>query len=116
MTVIGTVLPFSTSGGMSSLTLPVCTAASPMTLRIAAASIAGVASAGRMVTIGTAPSTAAPRRGRRNWRRVDSAGSVHRHFLFAQRDEIRHHVLDLLGGQDRLAAPGGPTRCRPSTR
>ena len=42
MTVIGTVLPFSTSGGMSSLTLPVRTVAPPVTFWIAEASIAGV--------------------------------------------------------------------------
>src|SRR5216683_144824 len=47
VTVIGTVLPFSTSGGTSSLTLPVRTGASPATLRMAPASVAGVASAGR---------------------------------------------------------------------
>ena len=35
MTVIATVLPFSTSGGRSSLTLPGFTAASPTTWRIA---------------------------------------------------------------------------------
>src|SRR6266568_729822 len=46
LTVIGTVLPFSTSGGTSSLTLPVWTMAEPTTSRIAAASISGVARAG----------------------------------------------------------------------
>src|SRR4029077_14387894 len=60
LTVIGTVLPFSTSGGTSSLILPVFTGAPPVTLRIADASDAGVASAGRSGTIGTAPSTGPP--------------------------------------------------------
>src|ERR1700730_16642080 len=41
LTVIGTVLPFSTSGGISSLTLPVLTSAEPTTLRMAEARIAG---------------------------------------------------------------------------
>src|SRR3954447_17443888 len=71
LTVIGTVLPFSTSGGKSSLTLPVRTAAPPTTFRMAEASVAGVASAGRRVTAGTEPSTAAlPARPRKR-RRVD---------------------------------------------
>ena len=52
-TVTATELPFSTRGGTSSLTLPVRTTAEPVTSRIAAAIIAGVALAG-----GTAPSTA----------------------------------------------------------
>src|SRR5437763_684146 len=67
LTVIGTVLPFSTKGGMSSLTLPILTAADPVTLRIADASMAGVASAGRSVTA----STIAPPARVRNLRRVD---------------------------------------------
>ena len=55
LTVIGTVLPFSTSGGISSLTLPVRTLASPTMLRIAADCIAGVAATGRTMTITAAP-------------------------------------------------------------
>src|ERR1035437_1000300 len=107
LTVIGTVLPFSTSGGTSSLTLPVRTTAAPTTFRMAAARGAGVAAAGCSVTMGTAPSTAAPPARPRNWRRVYSsclrtAGPA---FLFAERCEIRHHILDLPGRQDRLAAP-----------
>src|ERR1700733_9644414 len=110
LTVIGTVLPFSTSGGISSLTLPVCTTAAPTTLRMAVASIAGVASAGRSVTIGTAPITAAPLARPRKWRRVECsgiriAGPI---FLFTQACKIRHDILDLFRRQDRLAAP-----CRP---
>src|SRR3977135_283784 len=81
LTVIGTVLPFSTSGGMSSLTLPVCTTAEPTTFRIALASIAGVASAGRRVTVSIA---ALPVRAR-NCRRVALVGLsiVDQAFLFA---------------------------------
>src|SRR5258708_11388184 len=75
---------------------------------IAAASIAGVASAGRNVTIGTAPSTAALPARPRNWRRVVSCwcttGSA---FLFAQAYEICHDVFDLFRQQDRSAAPCG---------
>src|SRR5258708_19456582 len=75
---------------------------------IAAASIAGVASAGRNVTIGTAPSTAALPARPRNWRRVVSCwcitGSA---FLFAQAYEICHDVFDLFRRQDRSAAPCG---------
>src|ERR1700722_11779893 len=84
LTVIGTVLPFSTSGGTSSLTLPGRTTASPTTFLIAAASIAGVARAGRSVTIGTVITTAALPVRPRNWRRVEYSwlitGSF---FLFA---------------------------------
>src|ERR1700722_6841501 len=104
LTVIGTVLPFSTSGGMSSLTLPVRTGAVPTMLRMAVESVAGVACAGRSVTIGTAPATAAPARPR-NWRRVDRSGSRICASLFAQTCEISHDILDLFRRQDRLAAP-----------
>src|SRR5450759_3549297 len=107
LTVIGTVLPFSTSGGMSSFIFPVRTTAAPTTFRIAAASIAGVASASRSVTTGTAPSTAALPARPRNRRRVEFsylriAGSA---LLFPQCCKIRHHILDLVRRQDRLAAP-----------
>src|SRR5437773_4541662 len=91
---------------MSSFTFPVRTVASPTTFRIAVVSIAGVASAGRSVSTGTAPSTAAPPARFRNWRRVVSGGWCMFVFLFAQRGEIRHDVFDLFGRQDRLAAPG----------
>src|SRR5947209_9882556 len=74
LTVIGTVLPFSTKGGTSSLTLPVRTTAAPVTSRIAAAIIAGVAAAGCAATIGTAPTTAAPPVSARNRRRVERSG------------------------------------------
>jgi hypothetical protein len=65
------VLPFSTSGGISSLTLPVRTTASPTTVLIADVIVAGVASAGRIVTMGTLPSTAALPARLRNCRRVE---------------------------------------------
>src|SRR5260221_1569521 len=107
LTVIGTVLPFSTSGGTSSLTLPVRTGASPTTLRMAEASIAGVPSAGRNVTIGTVPNNAAPPARPRKRRRVDGSKScmMGQTLLIAQRCKIRHNILDLLRRQDRLAAP-----------
>src|SRR3954470_107094 len=103
--VIGTVLPFSTSGGISILTLPVRTTAAPTTFLIAAANVAGVAPAGCSATIGTVPITAAPPASPRNPRRVDCSclcmvGSA---FLFAQCREICHEVFDLFRGQDRLA-------------
>src|ERR1700738_4101251 len=106
LTVIGTVLPFSTSGGMSSFTFPVRTTALPTTLRIAAASIAGVASAGRRETTGTAPSAAALPARPRNRRRVEfSCCCITGPFLFTQACEICHDILDLFRRQDRLAAP-----------
>src|SRR5258708_31954042 len=78
LTVIGTVLPFSTSGGTLSFTFPVRTGASPLRLPIAEASIAGVASAGRTVTIGIVPHSAAPPARPRKRRRVDGSKSCMR--------------------------------------
>src|SRR4051794_23820510 len=108
LTVIGTVLPFSTKGGTSSLTLPVRTTAVPTTSRIAPAIVAGVASAGRSVTIGTVPSTAALPAEARNWRRVAVFGLRIRFsldHLFAQARKICHDILDLLCRQDRSPPP-----------
>src|SRR6476646_1539592 len=113
LTVIGTVLPFSTSGGISSLTLPVRTAASPTTFRIAVVSIAGVASAGRTVRTGTSPSTAALPASVRNWRRVESSDRCIVSFLFTQRHQIRHDILDLFGREDRFSLPGSPDAIEP---
>src|SRR3954469_20252107 len=75
LTVSGTVLPFSTKGGTSSLTLPVRTTAAPATSRIAPAIAAGVASAGHGVAIGRVPRTAALPAEARNRRRVEFFGS-----------------------------------------
>ncbi len=84
LTVIGTVLPFSTSGGISILTFPVRTTASPTTVLIADVIVAGVASAGRSVTMGTVPITAALPARLRNWRRVEFLRScIGNSFLFA---------------------------------
>src|SRR5580700_8149558 len=107
LTVIGTVLPFSTNGGMSSLTLPVRTSAVPVTLRMAEASIAGVAWSGRTVTTGIAPATAMPPAKPRNWRRVDGVGLRIDlcASLVAQRCKVSHDILDLFRRQDRLSLP-----------
>src|ERR1700736_6686769 len=85
LTVIGTVLPFSTSGGTSSLTLPVFTAAVPTTFLIAAAMVSGVAGAGRRLTTGTTPIAAALPARPRKQRRVEASDLriVYRAFLFA---------------------------------
>src|ERR1700677_4875649 len=106
LTVIGTVLPFSTSGGMSSLTFPVFTMAAPTTSRIAVASIAGVASTGgTVITMSAAMPPARPR----NWRRVASGSCIGSSLLtlFTQRHQIGHDILDLFRRQDRSAAPIG---------
>src|ERR1700751_5621550 len=112
-TIIGTVLPFSTNGGMSSLTLPARTGASPTRLRSAEVSIAGVASTSRKVTTGSAPATAAPPARCRNVRRV--AFAVRRiaidTVLFPKRCKVSHDVLDLFRRQDRLAAPARTDTC-----
>src|SRR6516165_531112 len=107
LTVIGTVLPFSTSGGISSLTLPVRTGASPTRLRIAALSIAGVASTERVVTMGTAPPTAALPARPRNLRRVvvgEWRITIYV-VLFTKRCKVGHDIFDLRSGEDRLAVP-----------
>src|SRR5438128_1870014 len=93
---IATLLPFSTSGGRSSLILPGFTRASPTIWRIACFIDAGVASAGR--TASTRPTPAAAR----NWRRV--AAAVDALMSVFQRLQVGHHVLDLLRRQRRLAA------------
>src|SRR5258708_17097170 len=84
VTVSGTVLPFSTSGGMSSVTRPDRGVAPPVTSLIAAAIASGVARAdanGRTVI------TAAPAR------------KVRREFMsLLQGCQIGHHHLPLLGG------------------
>src|SRR5215468_1031575 len=107
LTVIGTVLPFSTSGGISSLTLPVRTGASPTTLRIAEESIAGVAFTGRNVTIGTAPAAAAPPARCMNCRRVVLASPriAIAVVLIPKGCKISHDIFDLFRRENRLAAP-----------
>src|SRR6201995_5611698 len=73
LTIIGTLLPFSTSGGMSSLTLPVCTAAPPVTVRIALTIVSGVAATGRRLTAnGKVLAAAALPASLRKRRRVES--------------------------------------------
>jgi len=70
LTASGTVLPFSTSGGRSSFTLPVVTRAGPTTLRMASCISAGVARAGLTWTTDASPMpAAAPPAASRNWRR-----------------------------------------------
>src|SRR5476651_453620 len=91
-TVSGTVLPFSISGGMSSLMRPGRSTAPPVTSLIIASRSAGVACAepsGRSVTR-AAPATKARR-------------SRPRFFISVlQGHKIGHDILDLLGAQDRL--------------
>src|SRR5712671_282122 len=88
-TVSGTVLPFSTSGGMSSLTRPGRTAAPPVTCLMAAASASGVASAG---VHGNTVIAAAPAR------------KTRREFMsLLQGRQIRHDILELLCGKESLA-------------
>src|ERR1043166_2167301 len=99
-TVIGTALPFSTSGGSSSVTLPSCTGASPTTSRIADAMVAGVARAERGARIGASarpPATARKRRRGALWRSMSSIG------LVTQRCKECYHIFGLLGREDRLA-------------
>src|SRR5260221_8646622 len=94
---MATLLPFSTSGGRSSLILPRLTAASPTIWRIACFIDAGVAFAGRTESARPTPATVA-----RNWRRV--AVAVGALMSVFQRLQICHHVLDLLRRQHRLSA------------
>ena len=70
LTASGTVLPFSTSGGRSSFTLPVLTEAEPTTLRTASCIAAGVACAGSTAISDASPiPAAAPPAVSRNSRR-----------------------------------------------
>src|SRR5580700_8705206 len=71
-TVQGTELPFSTSGGRSSLTLPFLTGASPMTARTASFIISGVAAAGLIESRNSAPAPASAPAALRIWRREQS--------------------------------------------
>ena len=59
MTVIGTVLPFSTSGGRSSDTRPLRNSASPISWRIACSICPGVFAAAGVATL-AAPAAASP--------------------------------------------------------
>src|ERR1700681_3074345 len=107
-TVSGTVLPFSTSGGTSIVTLPLRGGAVPTTFLIAACMVAGVA---RLDFVATTEASAIPPASRavpvRKPRRValifarTSIISIFR-ALFAQRHQIGYHILDLLGSEHRL--------------
>ena len=120
-TAHGTVLPFSTSGGMSSLTLPrlhlaprrppcaiaACIAAG-VALRPAATSSggsrrAGSERAGRL-------QDGAPRGVHRSWSLHVCIVCVHR--LVPQRRQKSHHILDLLRVRIGLPRKAGATRCK----
>src|SRR5579864_6563911 len=93
---------------MSSFTLPACTLAPPVTVRMAPAIVSGVASTGRtLMARGSAPITAVPPARPRKRRRVEVARPCIPRFpscLFAQRRQIGHNILNLIGRQDRLVA------------
>src|SRR5499427_4199085 len=105
------VLPFSTSGGMSSVTLPLRTGASPITRWIAAFIISGVASA-RRARSGAVPNAVTPAIPTRTVRRVmwDSLSFVIASSSVPQGHRKRHNVFDLLRRQHRLATK---RRCNP---
>src|SRR5262245_36924345 len=99
--VSGTALPFSMRGGSSSFTLPGVTRADPMTVRTASCISAGVAEAGfTTLTAANPRPAAAPPATFRNSRR-----DVPRSISVPQGHQERHHILDLLGRQNGLAAP-----------
>src|SRR5215467_13936889 len=101
-TASGTVLPFSTIDGNSSLTLPGCGSASPTSPRIASFMAASVAPTGRAA--GASPTATAVNRIRR--RVGGGCGRDRANILpIAQYHQERHDILDLLGGQDGFAAP-----------
>src|SRR5882724_8999795 len=94
-TVSGTVLPFSTIGGNSSLTLPRFIAASPTSARIASSIAAEVAAAG--AASGVKPKPAAANRIRRRVGKAPCGPASIRHpSLVAQRRQESYHILDLL--------------------
>src|SRR5215469_5549184 len=98
-TVNGTVLPFSTIDGNSSLTLPRCGSVSPTSARMASSIVACVASAGSAKGENAALAVASTIQ-----RRVGCI-TVRRPRSVRQRQQEGYHILDLLGPQDRLAAP-----------
>src|SRR5262245_39265208 len=91
LTVSGTVLPFSDSGGSSTFTLPEVTGAVPTTFRMDSSIAAGVASAGvlRTAQLRLRLVAATFRKSRRSMASLDS--------ILECRQE-GHHVLDLLRG------------------
>src|SRR2546430_6145732 len=103
-TVSGTVLPFSTIGGISSLTLPRLIAASPVSPRIASSIAADVAKAG-----GASEARPTPAAASNITRRVGDAlcnrTSITIPSLIAQGPKEGYHILDLLCGQDRPSQP-----------
>src|SRR5712671_7264864 len=127
-----TELPFSTIGGMSSVTLPLRSGAWPMVLRIWACIVAGVARASDDRSNDTNPPAAlvAPAALAAPVRKVRRVGSGLRSgkssigkssigkssigifvLLIAQRHEIGHDILDLHGAQNGLAG-----KCRGDSR
>ena len=92
---------------MSSLTLPWRDRRPPTKSRIAAAIASGVARR-------RSERASADPGGRHRIAAVESSCIALAHLdSVAQGRQERDHVLDLLGGEDRLAAPGGPTRVEP---
>src|SRR5215216_4719536 len=109
VTLSGTALPFSTSGGRSNITLPGLTCDSPTTWRMAVCVSAGVAPAPSTFRIeaSAAPPASRPAATRRPRRvggvfiaLIETAFSL----SVAQGGQERHDILDLLGGQHRLGA------------
>src|SRR5262252_7977962 len=98
------VLPFSTSGGMSSVTLPLRTGDSPITRWIAAFMVSGAASA-RRTRRGTVASADAPAAPASTTRRVyDSVSPVIASSSVAQSHQESYDVFDLFRRQYGLAA------------
>src|SRR3954447_17083502 len=117
-----TELPFSTIGGMSSVTLPLRSCAWPTVLRIRACIAAGVARApeeGRTHTMAPAAvvAPAALKAPTRKVRRVGSGLCSGKSsigifvLLIAQRHKIGHDILDLLRAQHGLTG-----KCRRDSR
>src|SRR5215472_9445624 len=101
-TASGTVLPFSTIDGNSSLTLPGCGSASPTTRRIASFMAASVALAFGARGASPAPAAKVSKIRRRVGRGYSPDCD---NMLPAQCHQERHDILDLLGAEDRPAVP-----------
>src|SRR5580704_16956829 len=103
----GTELPFSTSGGKSSLTLPFFTGASPMTARTASCIISGVAAAGRIESCNSTPQPASAPAVLRISRRERSrsiSGFTSKLKTSLQGYQIGNDVLDFHRREHRLVA------------
>src|SRR6476469_1423869 len=96
-----TKLPFSTSGGSSSLTLPLASVASPTIFFIADCIDAGVARPAPGATVSRRPRSYVEKAAA--GRAMGISGHAVEMLLIAQGRKIRYHIFDLFGAEHRLS-------------